>query len=121
MAATHATSAAGHKRPRGGTPKDCYWDPHHEPCGHWRRTSDDELFDPKAREKARKAKCRRTTAAARRTKANTNARAYANASRRRRNTRVNAARCNDVLFKPEFDLATVTREDVGAALRHSER
>ena len=39
--------------------------------------------------------------------------AYARATRARRNTRVNAARCNETLLTPTFDLEAVKPEDVG--------
>ena len=108
-----ASGAAGHPRPRGKTPNGCYWDPFHEPCGHWRRTSDDELHDTTAAEQRRNAGRRHTTADERRRKANGAAARFAAAARGRRNTRLNAARCNDVLFKPGFNLATVERVNVG--------
>ena len=38
---------------------------------------------------------------------------YARATRARRNTRANAARCNETLFAPAFDLEAVKPESVG--------
>ena len=38
---------------------------------------------------------------------------YARATRARRNTRANAARCNETLLTPTFDLEAVKPEDVG--------
>ena len=81
-------------RPRGPGPRDCRWDPQH---GVWRRNADGEIYDPAAREAARGSRRNRgAAAAAARTQAAAHMRnAYARATRARRNTRVNAARCNE--------------------------
>ena len=49
----------GHRRPPGGTPVGCYWDPRaDEATGVWRKIDTHEVYDPKAREAARGAACR---------------------------------------------------------------
>ena len=101
-----------HPRPRGRGPRDCRWDPQH---GVWRRNADGEVYDPAAREAARGSRRNRgaAAAAARTQDAAQHRNAYARATRARRNTRFNAARCNESLLTPAFDLDTVKPEDVG--------
>ena len=112
--ATHTSTmpAPLHPRPRGRGPRDCRWDPQH---GVWRRNADGEIYDPAAREAARGSRRNRgAAAAAARTQAAAHMRnAYARATRARRNTRVNAARCNETVLAPAFDLEAVKPEDVG--------
>ena len=102
-------AAGGVPRPRGRAPHDCWWD---TGVGAWRRNSDNELYDQRARRSAN-----RNTAAAMQRRRPQNAaqmrNAYARATRARRNTRVNAARCNETLLTPAFDLEAVKPEDVG--------
>jgi len=97
-----STQGAGHPKPRGRVPADCYWDAHHEPNGVWRRCCDDEIHDQAAAKRARSAahQHRRTTQAARQRHNEQQARTHAAGVRARRFRRHNAARCNDVLFDP---------------------
>ena len=49
----------GQRKPRGKAPTGCYWDPRPgEAEGVWRDLDTHEIYDPKARESARKAACR---------------------------------------------------------------
>ena len=102
-------AAGGVPKPRGRAPRDCWWD---TGVGAWRRNSDNELHDRRAHRTAD-----RHTAAGRQRGRQRNAAhmrdAYARATRARRNTRANAARCNDTLLTPAFDLETVKPESVG--------
>ena len=99
MPAANAAAAGGFPRPNGRAPNGCWWD---TSVGAWRRNVDNEL----------RVQCTRRSAdrhsAAARQRDNTRRRtALASASRARRNTRVNAARCNETLLTPAFDLDTV--------------
>ena len=99
MPAANAAAAGGVPKPRGRAPRDCWWD---TSVGAWRRNSDNELHDRRAHRSAD-----RHTAAARQRDNTRRRTALASASRARRNTRVNAARCNETLLTPAFDLDTV--------------
>ena len=105
MPAANAAAAGGFPRPNGRAPRDCWWD---TGVGAWRRNSDNELHDRRAHRSADRhsAAARQRDVARRRT-------ALASASRARRNTRRNAARCNETLLAPAFDLEAVKPESVG--------
>ena len=105
MPAANAAAAGGVPKPRGRAPTDCWWD---TGVGAWRRNSDNELHNQRARRSGS-----RHSAAARQRDVTQHRVAYARATRARRNTRVNAARCNESLLTPAFDLDTVKPEDVG--------
>ena len=109
-------ASQGHPKP-GRAPNGCYWDPHHEPSGAWRRKSDNEIHDKAEAAAARKQrnaahKHLRTTAADKRRHAEQQARSHAAAVAARRNTRYMAARCNDTLFQPG-NIEKLARVDVG--------
>ena len=105
MPAANAAAAGGFPRPNGRAPNGCWWD---TSVGAWRRNTDNELHVQRARRSADRhsAAARQRDNARRRT-------ALASASRARRNTRANAARCNETVLAPAFGLETVKPEDVG--------